>query len=132
MQALIAPPSQLSNPDFVRRSFAEQRTALQLVQLANQDTGLDISSDQVEILIANLIVSLPSDPPPVSSHQEKESIPLTSKQAEAPADVVALFKEEDKQRARSRKEEVQNKKKKLEMLQALIAKQLEALNQPQE
>jgi hypothetical protein len=42
---------------FFRRSFAEQRTALDLVGLANQQADLDFNGDQVSSLLTTLIVS---------------------------------------------------------------------------
>lgn len=43
--------------NFFRRSFAEQRTALDLVGLANQQADLDFNGDQVSSLLTTLIVS---------------------------------------------------------------------------
>lgn len=46
----------MEQTDFFRRSFVEQRTALDLVGLANQQADLDFNGDQVRGLLTTLIV----------------------------------------------------------------------------
>jgi hypothetical protein len=46
----------MEQTDFFRRSFVEQRTALDLVGLANQQADLDFNGDQVSGLLTTLIV----------------------------------------------------------------------------
>lgn len=57
--ALIEQQKAANRERFQRRSFVEQKVALNLAQLAQQTPDLNISSDQVENLVDTLIVSLP-------------------------------------------------------------------------
>ena len=46
-----------SADNFFRRSILEQRTALDLIGLANQQANLDFNGDHVSSLLSTLIVS---------------------------------------------------------------------------
>ena len=60
-RAAAAPPRQLEQANFARRSFRDKQTALILAQFASSNKDLDLDGDQIETLLATLIVSSPVD-----------------------------------------------------------------------
>ncbi|KAG9680566.1 hypothetical protein KCU95_g6394, partial [Aureobasidium melanogenum] len=101
---------------FFRRSFAEQRTALDLVGLANQQADLDFNGDQVSSLLTTLIAEAPADV--VEQMIEAEKVAKPSDTA-GPPSPPASDQHTEQSAAQQRKT--------LELLQTLIARKLATL-----
>ncbi|KAG9631384.1 hypothetical protein KCU64_g16686, partial [Aureobasidium melanogenum] len=97
-------------------SFAEQRTALDLVGLANQQADLDFNGDQVSSLLTTLIAEAPADV--VEQMIEAEKAAKSSDTA-GPPSPPASDQHTEQSAAQQRKT--------LELLQTLIARKLATL-----
>lgn len=115
---------------FFQRSFLEQRTALDLVGLANQQANLDFNGDQVSNLLSTLIVRLA-----ILEYFLESFMADSILQAEAPSDVVAQMVEADKSSStaippsppasdQQLEQNVAQQRKQLELLQTLISRRL--------
>ncbi|KAI4761816.1 hypothetical protein E4T52_06015 [Aureobasidium sp. EXF-3400] len=102
---------------FFRRSFAEQRTALDLVGLANQQADLDFNGDQVSSLLTTLIAEAPADV--VEQMIEAEKVAKISSDTTGPPSPPASDQHAEQSVAQQRKS--------LELLQTLIARKLATL-----
>ncbi|KAI5239158.1 hypothetical protein E4T43_06944 [Aureobasidium subglaciale] len=101
---------------FFRRSFVEQRTALDLVGLANQQGDLDFNGDQVSSLLTTLIAEAPANVVEQMIEAEKE---VKSSDTAGPPSPPASDQHTEQSAAQQRKT--------LELLQTLIARKLAAL-----
>ncbi|KAG9587967.1 hypothetical protein KCV04_g10963, partial [Aureobasidium melanogenum] len=101
---------------FFRRSFAEQRTALDLVGLANQQADLDFNGDQVSSLLTTLIAEAPADVVEQMIEAEKAAQPSDTA---GPPSPPASDQHTEQSAAQQRKT--------LELLQTLIARKLATL-----
>ncbi|KAH0395180.1 hypothetical protein KCU89_g10596, partial [Aureobasidium melanogenum] len=99
-----------------RRSFAEQRTALDLVGLANQQADLDFNGDQVSSLLTTLIAEAPADVVEQMIEAEKAAKPSDTA---GPPSPPASDQHTEQSAAQQRKT--------LELLQTLIARRLATL-----
>ncbi|CAD0041136.1 unnamed protein product [Aureobasidium pullulans] len=104
----------MEQTDFFRRSFVEQRTALDLVGLANQQADLDFNGDQVSGLLTTLIA--PADVVAQMIEAEKEA---KSSDTTGPPSPPASDQHTEQSLAQQRKS--------LELLQTLIARKLAAM-----
>ncbi|THY28423.1 hypothetical protein D6D01_03880 [Aureobasidium pullulans] len=103
----------MEQTDFFRRSFVEQRTALDLVGLANQQADLDFNGDQVSGLLTTLIAEAPADVVAQMIEAEKE---VKSSDTTGPPSPPASDQHTEQSLAQQRKS--------LELLQTLIARKL--------
>ncbi|TIA40082.1 hypothetical protein D6C78_02767 [Aureobasidium pullulans] len=106
----------MEQTDFFRRSFVEQRTALDLVGLANQQADLDFNGDQVSGLLTTLIAEAPADVVAQMIEAEKEA---KSSDTTGPPSPPASDQHTEQSLAQQRKS--------LELLQTLIARKLAAM-----